>query len=305
MFSLRWRLTCVHNPLQPLPAVRFLLWWLCWGGRMSITDLAYGAGGIYTDPHVCYLLVSVLISFIWLAPGWKECVEAARNIGKIKSSTFLAYLWEEMMEPASSLPLSNNKAFAPHLGPGIGLYLLFSSCSFCLTTLLAFLFSVIRSTKPLWLPKSCTVLKALHFLTRLVCSSILALSTSNSVHCLLHWGLPEFGVVMVATPKQLDSCASCFRCSALPFGDCFEPKDPEVVLLVDRFVHLLTVYAIRGEPYFPHAVPVDFSKSLLRILLNSSSSRVSQVPGGRPDSQWCIHPAWLAVCPPCKASGLL
>ena len=72
---------------------------------------------------------------------------------------------------------------------------------------------------------------------------------------------------------------------ALLFGDWFEPKDPEVVLLVDRFVHLSTFYAMHNEPYFPHAVPVDFSKSLLRILPNSSSNSVSQVPGGRPDSQ--------------------
>lgn len=245
MFSLRWRLTCVHNPLQPLPAVHLLLWWLCWGGRMSHhrSDVRCSRN-LYSSS--CLLPPCLSVNLLYLAGSKLKgvCVEAARNKGKIKSSPFLAYLWEEMMEPASFLPLNKNKAFAPQLGVGIGLLLLFSNCSFCLTTLLAFLFSVKRGTKPLSLPKSCAVLEALHFLTSglQLWSCVVYIEYTCHIQCTVFCtGACQKPHSMAGTPKQLDSCASCFRCSALPFGDWSEPKDPEVMLLVDRSVHLLTV----------------------------------------------------------------
>ena len=61
--------------------------------------------------------------------------------------------------------------------------------------LVPFLSSVKRSPNPLWMPKSCTVLKGLQFFIYLVIALDLhclpSIHLSPSMRCLLHWGLPK------------------------------------------------------------------------------------------------------------------
>lgn len=189
------------------------------------------------------------------------------------------------MEPASSLSLSKSKAFAPQMGLEVELLLLFSSCSFCLTTLLAFLFSAKRGTKHLTAQVLHCAFKALHFLTHLVCSSSLVLCISSTP--VTFSALPSaLGLAKSLTawqPHQSSWIVVPFASGAVPFGDWSEFKDPEIVLLVDRSVHLLTAEAAHDEPSFPHSVPANFSvftQNPTRFL-----NDVSQVPGVSPDSQ--------------------
>lgn len=121
--------------------------------------------------------------------------EAVTELRKMNLTLFLAYLGEEMEEPVPSLPLNKSSAFAPQLGPGIGLRLLYSICPFCLTTVLAFLSLVKMAADPLWIPKSCTVLKGLQFLiSPVVAPNLRCLASghlSPPARCLLYWGLPK------------------------------------------------------------------------------------------------------------------
>jgi len=60
------------------------------------------------------------------------------------------------------------------------------------------------------------------------------------MRCLLPWGLPKTSQLATAL-KQLHGSACCLWCSALPFGDWPEHKDPDVVLLADSSLQLFTV----------------------------------------------------------------
>lgn len=197
--------------------------------------------GFDTAPHASCLSDNLL----YLAgPKLKGMYgEAVRGLGKINLSLFLAYLGEKMVEPVPSLPLNKSSAFAPQLGPGIGLRSLYGICPFCLTTVLAFLSLVKTAPDPLWIPKSCSVLTGLQFLISPVVTPNLHCLASEHLsppaRCLLCWGFPG----------NLQHC-SCAGAAAwvclLPVVLCSAIQrlvraQRDVVLLGDTSPWLLTV----------------------------------------------------------------
>lgn len=87
---------------------------------------------------------------------------------------------------------------------------------------------------------------------------------SHSVHGLLHWVLPEFGVATAATPKQLDSCASCFRCLLCYLETGLSPK-------TQRLCSQLTDLCI-----YQHFMPCTMSRISHMLYLQTSQSLCSE-----------------------------